>query len=223
MGVRARRWQLWLITTFILTGMIGMIQLFKGPESAGAVTIAGGAADSSVAIPARGSDEATKLPAWTPTDDATVNTASSQSNSVPKVAAATTRPTVASGATNPPGVIPARTQATQLPSNSATQSTAATKTTIIAKSISTSPTATTPAATTAAPTTTKPATTTPAATATKPVATSTKPVATTTKPAAKAAKPTPTPVRTTTTAPTRTRTQPPTTRCYRILWWTVCR
>lgn len=208
MGVRARRWQLWLITTFILTGIIGMIQLFKGPESAGAVTIAGGAATSSVALPSRSaSEQATQLPAWTPTDDATAQTAgnsSSENKSVPRVAAATTRPTVAA-ATGPVVATTSRTQATQLPSitvTTVTQTAAATKaTSMVAKTVTTS----------AAPTTAKPTTTTPVATTTKAVTTTT------------AAKPTPTPVRTTTAAPTQSRYQPPTTRCYRILWWVRCR
>jgi len=53
MGVRAKRWQLWLITMFILTGIIGVFQLFEGPKSIGAVTVAGGAVNPPIALPER--------------------------------------------------------------------------------------------------------------------------------------------------------------------------
>ena len=210
MGVRARRWQLWLITTFILTGIIGMITLFKAPESAGAVTIAGGAANQSVALPSRSvSEQATQLPAWTPTDDAATSAkpsdSESRTNSIPKVAAATTRPTTVAVATTPAVATTSRTQATQLPSTTVTKATttAATKATSIAAKTITPP----PAPTTAAPTTTKPTTAAPVTTTTKPVTT---------------AKPTtPAPIKTTTATTSRTRTYP--TRCFRIFFWTFCR
>jgi hypothetical protein len=85
MGVRAKRWQLWLITMFILTGIIGVFQLFEGPKSVGAVTVAGGAVNPSIALPER-SLEATELPAWQPSAD------ESQSSSANRTPAVATRP-----------------------------------------------------------------------------------------------------------------------------------
>jgi hypothetical protein len=61
----AKRWQLWVITMFILTGIIGVFQLFEGPKSVGAVTVAGGAANPALGLPER-SLQATELPAWQP-------------------------------------------------------------------------------------------------------------------------------------------------------------
>lgn len=143
MGVRTRRWQLWLITTFILTGMIGMIQLFKGPESVGAVTVAGGSMNQPVALPTRSSaDQATQLPAWAPTDDVTAKAATSARTTAPRVVATTTRPSI---------VVTSGTRATQLPS-SATQSAAATRSTsVTARTVPSTAMPTTPAPVTTTP------------------------------------------------------------------------
>lgn len=198
MGVRARRWQLWLITTFILTGMIGMVQLFKGPESVGAVQVVGGAGNPTVAMPSR-SVQATELPSWTPTAQPTQNP--SPSTDVADIARAPRTTSAAAGTAPVPAVSPS-TKATQFPT---TSTTAGTTTKVGAKSVT--PTAT------VTPTTAKPAT----STATKST-TSTKPVTTTTQ-----AKPTPSPVRTTTATSTTRQRQPQPTRCYRVLWFTFCR
>src|SRR5665811_1523104 len=85
MGVRAKRWQLWFITMFILTGIIGVFQLFEGPKSVGAVTVAGGAVNPSIALPER-SLQATELPAWQPSAD------ESQSSAPQRTIVVATRP-----------------------------------------------------------------------------------------------------------------------------------
>lgn len=152
MGVRARRWQLWLITTFILTGMIGMIQLFKGPESVGAVQVAGAATNPSVVMPSR-SVQATELPSWTPT----AQPAQSSSKDVDVVRV----PRTSSAAVAPAAPTSSK-QETQFP----TPTTPGIKiTSVTAKSIT--PTATTAKPTTATSSATKPATTKPVTTTTQ--------------------------------------------------------
>lgn len=195
MGVRARRWQLWLITTFILTGMIGMIQLFKGPESVGAVQVAGGAANPTVVMPSR-SVQATELPSWTPTAQPTQNSASSQDVDVVRV------PRTSSAAVAPAAPTSSK-QATQFPTPTVPSQPASRPTIVTAKSITPTAPATTAKPTTVTSSATKPATT--------------KPVTTTTQ-----AKPVPSPVKSTApTGPKRPGQQQP--RCVRILWFTFCR
>src|SRR5664279_3619866 len=92
MGGRAKRWQLWLITMFILTGIIGVFQLFEGPKSVGAVTVAGGAGNPSIALPER-SVQATELPAWQPSADESQSSAPQRTTVVAtRPAAVTTQP-----------------------------------------------------------------------------------------------------------------------------------
>ena len=206
MGVRAKRWQLWLITMFILTGIIGVFQLFEGPKSVGAVTVAGGVANPSVGLPDR-SMEATQLPAWQPSTDA------SQSSETP-TASVTQRPVMASTS----AAVTQTTHAVQVTATQqATTPAASTKAPGIGamSASSAKPTVTTtqPKATTAKPTATtttpKPATTTAKATTTTAKATTTAP-----KPSQSVLKPT------ASATHTRTATQP---RCYRFFIFWVCR
>ena len=154
MGVRAKRWQLWLITMFILTGIIGVFQLVEGPKSVGAVRVAGGAVNPPIALPER-SLQATELPAWQPSAD------ESQSSAPQRTTVVATRP--AAVTTHP----------------AATQTAAPTQT----AQVTPPPLATTPAPTIKAPViSAKSVSTTPVATTTTPKATSTQPKATTTQP-----------------------------------------
>ena len=202
MGVRAKRWQLWLITMFILTGIIGVFQLFEGPKSVGAVTVAGGVANPSVGLPDR-SMEATQLPAWQPSTDP------SQSSET-RTTGITQKPVMASTS----GAVTQTTHAVQVTvAQQATTPVASTKAPGIGamSASSAKPTVTTtqPKATTATTTTPKPATTTAKATATTAKATTTAP-----KPSQSVLKPT------ASATPTRTATEP---RCYRFFIFWVCR
>jgi hypothetical protein len=145
MGARTKRWQLWLITMFILTGIIGMFQLFEGPNSVGAVMVVGGVANPSVGLPER-STEATELPAWQPS-------ASESQSSQTRATIVTQRPTVVK---NPASTTTHTTQvASQAPST--------TSPVVTAKSV---PSSASVSSTQPKATTTKPKPTTPTAKAT---------------------------------------------------------
>ena len=137
MGVRAKRWQLWLITMFILTGIIGVFQLFEGPKSVGAVTVAGGAVNPSIALPER-SLQATELPAWQPTADASQSSAPQRTTVVAtRPAAVTTHPAATQTAA------PTQTAQVTRPPLATTQAPTIKAPVISAKSVSTTPVATT--------------------------------------------------------------------------------
>lgn len=88
MGARAQRWKLWLITMFILTGIIGVFQLFDGPQSVGAVTVTGPTANPAAGLPER-SFKATELPAWKPSAS-TSQTTQTRTSSVARTSAVPT-------------------------------------------------------------------------------------------------------------------------------------
>jgi hypothetical protein len=137
MGVRAERWQLWLITMFILTGIIGVFQLFEGPKSIGAVTVAGGAVNPPIALPER-SLQATELPAWQPSADESQSSAPRRTTVVAtRPAAVTTHPAATQTAA------PTQTAQVTRPPLATTQAPTIKAPVISAKSVSTTPVATT--------------------------------------------------------------------------------
>lgn len=137
MGVRATRWQLWLITMFILTGIIGVFQLFEGPKSVGAVTVVGGAVNPSIALPER-SLQATELPAWQPPADESQSSAPQRTTVVAtRPAAVTTHPAATQTAA------PTQTAQVTRPPLATTQAPTTKAPMISAKSVSTTPVATT--------------------------------------------------------------------------------
>ena len=207
MGARAKRWQLWVITMFILTGIIGVFQLFEGPKSIGAVTVAGGVANPSVGLPER-SLEATQLPAWQPSGDASQSSETRTTTAAvkpvmasPRVAAAQT--THAAQVTNLPTAT-----STTVPVRGTTQAASTKAAVVVAKSVSASATV---------------SSTKPAVTTTQPKATTTapKPATTTAKATSSAPRPSQSVLKPTASAtPTRTATQP---RCYRVFIFWICR
>jgi hypothetical protein len=147
MGVGTKRWQIWLITMFILTGIIGMFQLFEGPKSDGAVTVAGGAVNPPIALPEH-SLQATELPAWQPSADESQSSAPQPTTVVAtRPAAVTTHPAATQTAA------PTQTAQVTRPPLATTQAPTIKAPVIPAKSVSTTPKATTtqPKATTAQP------------------------------------------------------------------------
>jgi hypothetical protein len=177
---------------FILTGIIGVFQLFEGPKSVGAVTVAGGVASPSVGLPDR-SFEATELPSWQPSPGASQTSETRTTSVVQKTVVATTQVPAPQSTTR------TTTQTTQIPAKPSTQSASTTAPVISAKAVTTTA-ATQPKVTTSAPTvTTKPATTTAKATTTAP------------QPSQSVLKP---------TATAKPTTQP---KCYRFLFFWICR
>ena len=168
MGVSAKRWQLWLVTMFILTGIIGAFQLLDGPASVGAVTVAGGVASPSVSLPSR-SGQATELPAWQAAASV------SQTTGTPT----TTQKTVVVG--NAADITQATTQSVRFTAPAATQ--APTSAVVGAKTVAGSPTQ--PKVTTTAPKATTPAPKAPTTTA-KPTTTEPRPSESVLKPTASA-------------------------------------
>jgi len=169
MGARAKRWQLWLITMFILTGIIGVFQLFEGPKSVGAVSVPGGVVNPAVGLPER-SLEATRLPAWQASVDASQSSETHTTTAAVRPVMASAH--VAAAQTAPPA------QVTNLPTatsttvtvQATTQAVSTGATAVVAKSVSAAATvsSTKPAVTTTEPKATKPATTTAKATTTVP-------------------------------------------------------
>jgi hypothetical protein len=144
---------------FILTGIIGVFQLFEGPKSVGAVTVAGSAVNPTIALPER-SLQATELPAWQPSADESQSSAPQRTTVVATLpAVVTTHPAATQTAA------PTQTAQVTRPPLATTQAPTIKAPVISAKSVSTTPVATT---------------TTPKATTTQPKATTTQPKVTAT-------------------------------------------
>jgi hypothetical protein len=181
---------------FILTGIIGVFQLFEGPKSVGAVTVAGGSANPSAGLPER-SLEATELPAWQPSASPSQTTETRTPSVVQKAVVATTQLAAPQSTT----------QTTQIPAQSSTQAPSTKSPVISAKAVTTTAaSAAQPKVTTSAPKVTT--------TAPKPATTTTTAPTTAPKPSQSVLKPTAT---ATTSKPT---TQP---TCYRFLIFRICR
>ena len=214
MGVRAKRWQLWLITMFILTGIIGVFQLFEGPKSVGAVTVAGGVATPLVGLPER-SLEATQLPAWQPSVEASQSSETRTTTIAAKPVMASSTQVAVTPTTHAVQVTSQPTVTKATVTTQATTQAPSTKAPVIsAKSVSATATVSSP----------KPAVTTtqPAVTTTQPKATTTapKPAMTTAKATTTAPKPSQSVLKPSTTATSTWPTTQPS--CYRFFFFRIC-